>query len=95
MNKVLALMLCGAFAVAAVPASATENKQNTKMADCQAQATAKKLESKDRQNYVNECLKATPATPAKSPNKMAECNAKTKGMTKEDADKARSACMKG
>ena len=31
---------------------------------------------------------------AKPQSKMAECNAKTKGMTKADADKARSECMK-
>ena len=29
-----------------------------------------------------------------SSNKMAECNAKTKGMTKDEAAKARSECMK-
>ena len=73
-------------------AFAADNKQNSKMTACQAQATEKKLESKDRQAFVNTCLKAKPT---KSSNKMAECNTKTKGMTKEDADKTRSACMKG
>ena len=38
---------------------------------------------------------AKPAPAAeKSNNKMAACNAKTKGMSKEDANKARSECMK-
>jgi hypothetical protein len=62
------------------------------MATCQAQATEKKLESKARQEYVNNCLKAKPA---KAQSKMAMCNEKTKGMTKAEADKARSECMKG
>jgi hypothetical protein len=61
------------------------------MSDCQAQAGEKKLEGKDRQNFVNQCLKAKPA---KAQSKMAECNAKTKGMSKDDAAKARSECMK-
>ena len=76
----------------AAPALAAENKQNTKMSDCQGKAGEKKLEGKDRQNFVNECLKAKPA---KAQSKMAACNAKTKGMSKGDADKARSECMKG
>jgi hypothetical protein len=42
---------------------------------------------------VNQCLKAKPAK-ASTSNKMAECNAKTKGMTKAEASKARSECMK-
>jgi len=39
---------------------------------------------------------AMPASAAenKSSSKMAECNAKTKGMTKDEASKARSECMK-
>jgi hypothetical protein len=67
------------------------NSQQAKMKTCQAEATDKKLEGKARQDYVNNCLKAKPA---KSNNKMAECNAKTKGMSKPEADKARSECMK-
>jgi hypothetical protein len=34
------------------------------------------------------------AADSKSSSKMAECNAKTKGMTKDQASKARSECMK-
>ena len=91
MNKLLALLVFSFVAAIAMPATAAENKQNTKMSDCQAQAGEKKLEGKDRQNFVNQCLKAKPA---KAPSKMAECNAKTKGMSKEEAAKARSECMK-
>jgi hypothetical protein len=91
MNKLLSLLVLSLMATVAMPAAAAENKQNTKMSDCQAQAGEKKLEGKDRQNFVNQCLKAKPA---KAQSKMAECNAKTKGMSKEDASKARSECMK-
>lgn len=91
MNKLLSLVALTLVTALAMPATAADNKQNTKMSDCQAQAGEKKLEGKDRQNFVNQCLKAKPA---KATSKMAECNAKTKGMTKADASKARSECMK-
>ena len=91
MNKLLPLIVLSLVATFAIPASAAGNKQNTKMSACQAQAGEKKLEGKDRQSFVNQCLKAKPA---KAQSKMAECNAKTKGMSKDDAAKARSECMK-
>ena len=91
MNNLLSLVALTLVTALAMPATAADNKQNTKMSDCQAQAGEKKLEGKDRQNFVNQCLKAKPA---KATSKMAECNAKTKGMTKADASKARSECMK-
>lgn len=91
MNKLLSLVVLSLVMTVAMPAGAAGNKQNTKMSDCQAQAGEKKLEGKDRQNFVNQCLKAKPA---KATSKMAECNAKTKGMTKAEASKARSECMK-
>jgi len=76
-------------------AAAPKNSQQTKMATCQAEAGEKKLESKARQDYVNNCLKAKPVAAEKPKNnKMAECNTKTKGMAKEQADKARAECMK-
>jgi len=88
----LALFACGS-AYAADDAKATNSQQN-KMKTCQTQAGEKKLEGQARQDYVNNCLKAKPAKTTDSKNKMAECNAKTKGMSKADADKARSECMK-
>ena len=57
-------------------------------------AKAGDMKGDERKAFMKTCLSATPA-PAKPQNKMAECNAKTKGMTKADADKARSECMKG
>jgi hypothetical protein len=93
MTKLPSLLVLALAATVAMPAAAAGNKQNTKMSDCQAQAGEKKLEGKDRQNFVNQCLKAKPAK-ASTSNKMAECNAKTKGMSKAEASKARSECMK-
>jgi len=75
-------------------AAAPKNSQQSKMTTCQAEAGAKKLEGKARQDYVNNCLKAKPVEEAKPKNKMAECNTKTKGMKKEEADKVRAECMK-
>ena len=91
MNKLLPLLVLSLAAAVAMPASDAGNKKNTKMSECQAQAGEKKLEGKDRQNFVNQCLKAKPA---KAQSKMAECNAKTKGMSKDEAANARSECMK-
>jgi hypothetical protein len=106
MKKILTLGLAAIFvcgpAFAADPKAADTkmaadtktNSQQTKMATCQAQATEKKLESKARQEFVNSCLKAKPVA-EKPKSKMAMCNEKTKGMTKADADKTRSECLKG
>ena len=91
MKKLFALALLGLFACGS--AYAAENSQQNKMKQCQTQAGDKKLEGQARQDYVNNCLKAKPAKET-SKNKMAECNAKTKGMTKDEANKARSECMK-
>ena len=99
-----ALFACGpAFAATAdskmavgtaTTADTKVTSQQTKMATCQAQATEKKLESTARQEYVNNCLKAKPVA-EKPKSKMAMCNEKTKGMNKEEANKARSECLKG
>jgi hypothetical protein len=88
----LALLACGS-AYAADDTKAMNSQQN-KMKTCQAQAGEKKLEGKARQDYVNNCLKAKPSKAADSKSKMAECNAKTKGLSKEEANKVRSECMK-
>ena len=69
-----------------------ENSQQNKMKMCQTQAGEKKLEGKDRQAYVNDCLKAKPE---KKESKMAECNRKTAGLKGDERSKAQSECMKG
>ncbi|HXX85152.1 MAG TPA: PsiF family protein [Casimicrobiaceae bacterium] len=106
MKKLLVLSVLSVFACVAYAAdtkdtttaatdTAKTNPQQEKMKACQAQAGEKKLEGKARQDYVNNCLKAKPAATAEKPkSKMAMCNEKTKGMSKPDADKARSECMK-
>jgi glucose/arabinose dehydrogenase len=99
MKTLIALTMAGLFACGTAFAADTKapaaktNSQQTKMATCQAQATEKKLESTARQEYVNNCLKAKPVA-EKSKSKMAMCNEKTKGMAKEEANKARSECLK-
>ena len=99
MKTLIALTLAGLFACGTAFAADTKapaaktNSQQTKMATCQAQATEKKLESTARQEYVNNCLKAKPVA-EKPKSKMAMCNEKTKGMAKEEANKARSECLK-
>ncbi len=98
MKRLLALAMMSAFAVAATPAFATEkaaaaeNSQQNKMKMCQTQAGEKKLEGKDRQAYVNDCLKAKPE---KKESKMAMCNKKTAGLKGDERSKAQSECMKG
>jgi hypothetical protein len=91
MKQLLALAMIGAFAVAASTAFAAENKQQSKMSTCQATAAEKKLEGKDRQAFVNECLKAKPV---KAESKMSACNKKTAGLKGEERKKAQSECMK-
>jgi hypothetical protein len=97
-----ALVLAAAPALAAdAPAKTTtastataapaENSQNNKMKECQAKAGEKKLEGKDRQAYVNNCLKAKPE---KAESKMAMCNKKTAGLKGDERNKAQSECMK-
>jgi psiF repeat len=91
--SLLSLFACGGAYAADDKAAPATNSQQTKMKTCQAEATDKKLESKARQDYVNNCLKAKPVAEEKPKSKMAMCNEKTKGMTKADADKTRSECL--
>jgi hypothetical protein len=109
MTKLSALLIAGAFAITATTAFAADDKktaaaepkaansQQNKMKECQAQAGEKKLEGKDRQDFVNKCLKATPAKaePAKAESKMAMCNKKTAGLKGDERSKAQSQSMKG
>ena len=91
MRRMLALVVAGMLGIAA-PAMAAENAQQNKMKACQTQAGEKKLEGKERQDYVNNCLKAKPE---KKERKMAMCNKKTAGLKGEERNKAQSECMKG
>ncbi len=91
MKKILVLATAAAL-LACGGAYAAENSQQNKMKMCQTQAGEKKLEGQARQDYVNNCLKAKPEK--SSTNKMAECNAKTKGMSKETRTRRAAECMK-
>ena len=98
MKQLFVLVLAGLFACAGAYAADTKtdamktdamNPQQNKMKDCNDQAGDKKGD--ERKAFMKTCLSAKPA---KKESKMAECNAKTKGMSKADADKTRSECMK-
>ena len=93
MNKLLALMMAAAFAVAA-PAFAADapatNSQQDKMKACNAQAEGKTGD--ERKAFMKTCLSAKPAKPE---SKMAMCNKQTAGMSGDARSKAQSECMKG
>jgi hypothetical protein len=102
MKRLLALVMLSAFSLVAAPAFAADkaadkgtekvaNSQQNKMKECQTQAGDKKLEGKDRQGFVNECLKTKPA---KKESKMATCNKQTAGLKADERKKAQSECMK-
>ena len=88
----LSSLVFAALALAVTgPALADDNPQQNKMKACQAQAGERKLEGKDRQAFVNECLKAAPA---KKESRMAECNRRTAGLKGDERKKMQSECMK-
>ena len=99
MKKLFALVMAGAFACGGAYAADTKtdakktdamNSQQDKMKACNEKAADKKGD--ERKAFMKTCLSAKPE---KAKSKMAMCNEKTKGMTKEEAGKARSECMKG
>lgn len=95
MKYLLATAVLCACALGAAPALAAEkaaNSQQNKMKECQTQAGEKKLEGKDRQTFVNDCLKAKPQ---KKESKIAMCNKQTAGLKGDERKKAQSECMKG
>ena len=85
---------CGSAYAADTASSATTpaatNSQQDKMKECNTKAGD--MKGDERKTFMKTCLSAKPP---KAQSKMAECNAKTKGRSKADADKARSECMKG
>jgi hypothetical protein len=99
MQKLLGLALVALFACGSAFAADTKttdakttdgkNAQQEKMKMCNEKAGDKKGD--ERQAFMKTCLSSKPEKPK---SKMAMCNEKTKGMSKADADKARSECMK-
>jgi hypothetical protein len=71
-------------------AEAQMTPQQEKMKSCNDKA--KDMKGDDRKAFMKTGLSAKPEKPK---SKMAMCNEKTKGMTKAEADKTRSECMKG
>ncbi len=90
MKQLLTLTLLSLFACgAAYAADEKMTPQQEKMKACNTKAGD--MKGDERKAFMKTCLSAK-AEPPKS--KMAMCNEKTKGMTKADADKTRSECMK-
>ena len=108
MNKLMALIVAGAFAVATSAFAQTPPKTAaTDTAKTAATDTAKTNPQQEKMKACN--AQATDkkgddrkafmktclsAAPAKPESKMAMCNKKTAGMNKEDRAKAQSECMK-
>ena len=102
MKKILVLSALSLFACVAYAADtkdtkaattdAKPNPQQEKMKMCNEKAGDKKGD--ERQAFMKSCLSAKSTAEEKPKSKMAMCNEKTKGMSKADADKARSECMK-
>ncbi len=99
----LCLMLAGLVGPVWANDKAPTPQQN-KMTTCQKDAGAKMLEGKERQAYVNECLKAKPAAaPAPDPaasqtqgQKLGACSkeAATKGLKGDERKAYLSECGK-
>lgn len=82
--------LCLLMAGLVSPVWATEKPptpQQNKMTTCQKDAGEKKLEGKERQAYVTECLKAKPAAPVPEPAASQTQGQKLGACSKEAAGK--------
>ncbi|HWI83482.1 PsiF family protein [Ramlibacter sp.] len=86
--------IIGVFALAVAlstgVAHAVENKQQTKMSECNAQAAGKKGD--ERKAFMKECLSAKKETPQQA--KMKSCNAEAKDMKGDERKKFMSQCLK-
>jgi psiF repeat len=109
MNRLLAAVCCAMLAAASLaiaqdkakaPTEA-QKKQQQRMADCNKQAGAKKLEGDARKKFMSTCLSGDAAGPKEAQKKqqqrMADCN-KQAGAKKLEGDarkKFMSSCLKG
>ena len=62
--------------------------QQQRMADCNKQASAKKLKGDERKGFMSACLKDKPQ------ERMAKCNKDAKGMKGDERKKFMSECLK-
>ena len=95
MRKLLALVLAGAFAVAAVPGYAADNPQQERMKQCNAKAEG--MKGVERKKFMSDCLSGKEAAPAKmtQQEKMKACNVKAGEMKGDERKKFMSECLKG
>jgi uncharacterized protein HemX len=84
------VMLALAIALGAGSSYAADNKQQSKMTECNAQATGKKGD--ERKAFMKECLSAKKETPQQA--KMKSCNTDAKGMKGDERKKFMSECLK-
>jgi uncharacterized protein HemX len=89
MNKTIGLLAL-AVALSAGSSYAADNKQQSKMTECNAQAAGKKGD--ERKAFMKECLSAKKETPQQV--KMKSCNADAKGMKGDERKKFMSECLK-
>jgi len=109
MNKLLALIVAGAFAFAAPAFAADPPKAAAPAATAAAAPAADKaltpqqekmktcnMQAGDKKGDDRKAFMKTclSAAPAKPESRMAMCNKKTAGMAKEERAKAQSECMK-
>jgi uncharacterized protein HemX len=88
--KTIIGMMALAAALTAGTSFAADNKQQTKMSECNAQATDKKGD--ERKAFMKQCLSAKKETPQQA--KMTTCNTEAKGMKGDERKKFMSACLK-
>jgi uncharacterized protein HemX len=89
MKKTIGLLAL-AVALGAGGSYAAENKQQSKMTECNAQAVGKKGD--ERKAFMKECLSAKKETPQQA--KMKSCNAEAKDMKGDARKKFMSDCLK-
>jgi hypothetical protein len=112
MSKLMMAVLCSLMLAASPLALAqdkaakkepteAQKKQQQKMADCNKQAGAKKLEGDARKKFMSTCLSGGTAGPTaaqkKQQQRMADCNkeAGTKKLEGEARKKFMSTCLNG
>lgn len=88
--KLVVQIVAVALALTTSMSYATDNKQQTKMAECNKQAAGKKGD--ERKAFMSECLSAKKETPQQA--KMKSCNADAKGMKGDARKKFMSECLK-
>lgn len=89
MNKTIGLLAL-AVALAAGTSQAAENKQQSKMTECNAQAAGKKGD--ERKAFMKECLSAKKESSQQA--KMKTCNSGAKDMKGDARQKFMSGCLK-